>query len=149
MVATAFAAPATADIADQTPIQDSPKVAVSASVSTQSKTAVAANTDCSAKDKECWKGMIERYAKRYGVDSKLVVAVARCESELRTDVYGDHGLAYGIFQFHEETFNLFAREFHLEGLDYKNPEDSIKLAVLAFANGKEDHWSCYNKVASR
>ncbi|MES2953505.1 MAG: transglycosylase SLT domain-containing protein [Patescibacteria group bacterium] len=99
--------------------------------------------------REYWKGLIEQYAKRYGVDPKHAVAVAQCESELRPDVYGDHGLAYGIYQFHEQTFTLFAREFKLSGLDYTDPEDSIQLAMIAFANGKEGHWTCHAKVLKR
>ena len=39
--------------------------------------------------KACVKDLIEMYAKRYGTNVKLATDIARCESEFRTDVYGD------------------------------------------------------------
>ncbi len=122
------------------PLTDAPKVTATLA---QAK---AKDAGAACDSKECWKGLITQYARRYGVDPKLAVAVAQCESELRTDVYGDHGLAYGIYQFHENTFNLFAREFKLSGMRYSDPEDSIQLAMISLANGKGDHWSCYRKL---
>ncbi|MEK7192553.1 MAG: transglycosylase SLT domain-containing protein [Patescibacteria group bacterium] len=95
--------------------------------------------------KACVKDLIEMYAKRYGTNVKLATDIARCESEFRTDVYGDSGKAYGVFQFHKPTFDEFAKKFGDE-LDYKNTEDNIKLAVWALAHGKANHWSCYAKV---
>ncbi len=86
------------------------------------------------------------YAKRYGVDAKLAMKVAKCESEYRTNVYGDSGKAYGVYQFHKPTFELFAKAYGDESMDYKNPEHSIKLALLAISHGEGDHWTCYRKV---
>lgn len=86
------------------------------------------------------------YAKRYGVNPKLALKVAQCESELRTDVYGDSGKAYGVYQFHEPTFNMFAKAYGLEGMDYKNPEDAIQLAILALSHGEGSHWTCYRTL---
>lgn len=94
--------------------------------------------------RECIRKMIVHYASKYGVSPDLAVSVAECESHLRTNVYGDHGLAYGVFQFHEETFDLFAaEEFPAETLDYHDPEDAIKLAIVSIAHGRGDHWTCY------
>ncbi len=94
----------------------------------------------------CVKHLIAKYAKKYGVDKKLALDIAHCESSFRANVYGDGGRAFGTFQFHRATFDAFSKELG-EVLDYYDNEDNIKLAMWAFANNKEDHWSCYEKVA--
>ena len=96
--------------------------------------------------KACIKQLIDSYAKKYGVSKQLALDIAACESSFRANVYGDGGRAFGTYQFHRGTFEAFAKEFGA-ALDYYNNEDNIKLAMWAFANNKEDHWSCYEKVA--
>lgn len=96
--------------------------------------------------KECVLGWINIYSKRYGVNEKLAKSIARCESEFKADVYGDGGKAYGTFQFHKPTFELFAKKFGDENLDYLNPEHNVKLAIWALADGKGYHWTCYDKA---
>ncbi|MBI5138317.1 MAG: transglycosylase SLT domain-containing protein [Candidatus Vogelbacteria bacterium] len=82
----------------------------------------------------------------YGAEEKLALDIAFCESSFRANVYGDGGRAFGTFQFHRPTFERFSRLLG-EKLDYYNNEDNIRLGVWALANNKEDHWSCYEKVA--
>ncbi len=94
----------------------------------------------------CVKQLISKYSKKYGVDKKLALDIAACESSFRANVYGDGGRAFGTFQFHRPTFEAFAQKMG-EKLDYFNNEDNIKLAMWALANDKESHWSCYEKVA--
>lgn len=87
--------------------------------------------------------MIRHYASEFGVNPEKALAVAKCESNFKEDVYGDHGLAYGIYQFHVETFDRMAREFG-EPLNYFSTEDQIKLATWAFSKGYQNHWTCWN-----
>ena len=42
-----------------------------------------------AKAKLASRILLKMYAKRYGTNVKLATDIARCESEFRTDVYGD------------------------------------------------------------
>ncbi|MFA6006148.1 MAG: transglycosylase SLT domain-containing protein [Candidatus Paceibacterota bacterium] len=95
----------------------------------------------------CISALITAYAKKYGVSKKLALAIAQCESNIRGNVFGDNGKAYGTFQFHKPTFKEFSAKMG-EDLDYYNNEDSIKLAMWALANNKEYHWSCYDKVTN-
>ena len=97
-------------------------------------------------DAACVRELITLYAKRYGVNREIALLVARCESEFKTTAVGDGGKAYGVYQFHKPTFREFAAKSGEEGLEYKDPEDSIKLAMWAFSTGRADHWSCYGKV---
>ncbi len=104
--------------------------------------------ECSSKEKQCVINLIEKYSKEYNYPTQLAKDIAYCESEYKPTALGDSGKAYGIYQFHKNTFNLFSKEKG-EVLDYYNTEDNIKLAIWALANDKENHWTCYKKVASR
>lgn len=93
------------------------------------------------------KPLLERIADtelKYGIKKDVLKNVAYCESRLQNEGrYGDHGLAYGIFQFHRATFDLFVKLSGIEGLAYLNGDDQLELAGWAFSHGYEDHWSCY------
>ena len=94
---------------------------------------------------EIIKDLIKRYSAQYAVSPDEMTRVMMCESSGKADAIGDNGLAFGLFQFHENTFNLFSKEIG-EKLDWKNPEHQIKLASWSFANGKQGHWTCYRKT---
>lgn len=105
--------------------------------------------DRSCTSKECIKQLIEFYATLYGVKQDIALGIARCESEFRYDVKGDGGKAYGVYQFHKPTFEEFKVAFGDTSLDYKNPKDAIQLAMWAISQGKQNHWTCYEKVKSK
>ena len=106
-------------------------------------------TDPACTSKACVKALIEFYADMYGVDRKVALKVAECESEFKTTATGDSGKAYGVFQFHKPTFKEFAKEFGDESLEYKNTEHAIELAVWALAQGKGYHWTCYRNLPAK
>lgn len=87
------------------------------------------------------KDLIVKYAREYGVDLEMSLAIAKCESGFNPVIFGDNGLAYGTYQFHFSTFVAFAKEMG-EKMEYDSIVDNIKLANWAFANGKLRHWSC-------
>jgi len=91
-------------------------------------------------------GMIAYYSQVYGANSAELLNVAKCESGLRTNVYGDGGYAFGVMQFHEQTFDLWSKQFG-EELDYHSANDQIKLATWAFAQGNSYklHWTCFKR----
>lgn len=91
--------------------------------------------------------IIGYFADKYHVSKTKLTSVAKCESGLRHDgVYGDKGLAYGIFQFHEGTFNAFKKEMGLPQLSYTSKVDQIRVAAWAFSMGKAKHWTCARMV---
>lgn len=104
--------------------------------------------ECDAKERKCIEGLIEKYSEEFNYSEKMAKDIASCESDLRPNVYGDGGKAYGVYQFHKPTFIMFSKQKG-EKLDYYDTEDNIKLAIWALANNKENHWSCYKKVATK
>ena len=107
---------------------------------------VISTCDLNQKSKECVTELIKRYAELYDVSLALAMEVADCESDFRADIYGDSGKAYGIYQFHRPTFEMFSKKLG-EKLDYFDVEDNIRLAIWALANDRGHHWSCYRKAA--
>ena len=93
--------------------------------------------------------MVDFYAESYGANAVSMLATLQCESELKHDAHGDNGLAYGIAQFHEETFNWFKVEAGMPELDYRSKENQIELMAWAFANDYAPHWSCWRKYKAK
>lgn len=91
--------------------------------------------------------LIDNFATKYGVDKDMSLAIANCESQFRHSVYGDHGKAYSVYQFHRPTFDHFAKVMG-EKLNYDDPYDHIKLANWSFAQGNEylNDWTCAVKL---
>lgn len=104
--------------------------------------------DIDDKSKECVLELIKKYAKEYDFPENTALRVASCESEFKVNAVGDGGKAYGIYQFHKPTFDMFAKKFG-EKLDYYDTEHNIQLAIWALSNDKGHHWTCYRKIASK
>lgn len=79
----------------------------------------------------------------------MVAQVIACESEGNSQAVGDHGLAQGIAQFHEETFNRMKRMSGYYWLEYKNSLDQTLLLQWAIKNGHGAEWTCYRHLLSR
>ena len=56
---------------------------------------------------------IEKYCKKYGVDTNLVLAIVKAESNFKKDVVS-HAGAKGIMQLTDETFQFCAEKAELE-----------------------------------
>ena len=86
------------------------------------------------------------YANEYKVSPKTIRRVLKAESQLNCNPKGhnDGGLARGIAQFHEQTFDTFSKELG-EKLDYNSCSDQIKLMAFAFSKGERyrRHWTTY------
>lgn len=87
---------------------------------------------------------IEDYIKEKNV--RGLYETAKCESNFRETAVGDGGLAYGVMQFHEATFNWFKKLSGMTELEYRNSYDQVDLAVWAFQNNLNSHWSCWRKL---
>lgn len=80
-------------------------------------------------------------------DSQLLHKIIMCESgRHHKNVWGDGGQAYGIAQFHKETFYRFARQAHLQHMHWKSEADQIVLLNWALDNGHANSWTCYKMV---
>ncbi len=86
--------------------------------------------------------LVDVWAKEYDVSTSDMRAVIQCESGYIHDVYGDHNKAYGLLQFHKNTF-LWMSSLEKEKLNYTNPEHQIKLFAWALSTGLGKHWTCY------
>lgn len=73
------------------------------------------------------------------------IRVISCESGWIHESYGDNGKAYGLAQFHKDTFNWLAM---LKGgrLNYYNAQDQFDLLVWAIENNYGYLWTCYRKL---
>lgn len=84
-------------------------------------------------------------ANHFGIDAQRFVDVMRCESGLRADAVGDHGLAVGVAQFHPRTFQANALRYW--GYDIGDarldPMASATLAAWMWTQHQERQWSCY------
>ena len=94
---------------------------------------------------EAIKDLIRQYSALYAVSYEEMRRVMMCESSGKIDAVGDNGKAFGLFQFHENTFKMFAKDLG-EKLEWKNPEHQIKLASFAFSKGKQTHWTCWKNI---
>lgn len=90
------------------------------------------------------KEYIVKYAEIHHAPEKELMSVVKCESNFNPNAIGDGGKAKNIFQYHEETFNRYAKLYG-EKLDYNSYADQAKLTSWIFVNyPKEKHaWSCY------
>jgi hypothetical protein len=90
------------------------------------------------------KGVLNESVK-YG---KLIDCLIKCESGYDPNIKGDHNLAFGILQFHFETFKEYSDKYGLE-LDYKNPVHQIVLCDLMLQENFKNltrHWKKCSKV---
>lgn len=88
--------------------------------------------------------LIEKYGQS---QTELLKKVMMCESGGRRDVYGDGELAYGVFQFHQETFERYTKLYE-EELEYHSTTDQIKLASFIFNEYPKERkaWTCFMKI---
>lgn len=89
----------------------------------------------------------QHFAKQYGANYTEMDKVIICESNWRSDVYGDGGKAYSYAQFHKPTFERWTKEINKD-LSYSNPIDHLELMAYAFGQGVKykKHWTCYTKI---
>lgn len=91
------------------------------------------------------------YVMSYNDLDESFYRVAECESNFYYYAYGDYDRksktykAYGIFQFHKPTWNYFQKLSGLK-LNYYSTKDQIKMALWAWKNGKQNHWSCWLRL---
>ena len=90
---------------------------------------------------------VEFWAEHYNASEQEMKRVITCESGWQPEVKGDGGKAYSYAQFHEPTFNMWAKELNKD-LSYSNPDDHLELMAYAFSKGSsyKKHWTCWTKL---
>ena len=88
---------------------------------------------------DVWSAIWEA-SNKYGISFDVLYSLAICESSLNPNATGDHSLAFGLFQFHKPTFDLYC-----EGSRY-NMKDQSNCAAKMLSEGKEGHWTCYKRA---
>lgn len=72
-----------------------------------------------------------------------------CESNFVYWAFGDYSngkyLAYGIGQFHKDTWNLFNKIRNTK-LDYYSTKDQLDMMLWAWKNNRQNNWSCWNNI---
>lgn len=86
---------------------------------------------------------IREVAQKYLIDESSLMQTIKCESGFQhAGVFGDHGVAYGLAQFHKDTFDRFC-----DG-SYYSAKDQLICAAQMFRDGHQRHWSCWKKYFS-
>lgn len=76
--------------------------------------------------------------------------ITACESNNRPEAVGDGGRAYGVAQFHEQTFNWMRALAGKHNLSYKNEADQRWLLEWAIEHGYGNHWGrCYKRAVKK
>jgi hypothetical protein len=74
--------------------------------------------------------------------NRTINCIISKESSWNPYAIGDNGKAYGLAQFHKETFDMFSKKYGIS-LDYYNSKDQIILLILMFNDGYGYHWTAY------
>lgn len=83
---------------------------------------------------------IEKAAKKYDVDEKVMLALAKCESQMGKMMVGDHGQSYGLFQIHLGYHPEITKE---QAMDF---EWSAEWTAKQIKAGRINLWSCAKKI---
>lgn len=82
-------------------------------------------------------------------DINLVINILECESSGKHDAVGDGGIAYGIAQFHKDTFYEFAALMGMQPADWHNSIHQLRVMNWALDHGYGGRWSCYRKLMKK
>ena len=97
------------------------------------------------------KDIIIYHAQEQEVSSDFMLKLAFCESSFRYNAKGDFykgkPSAYGIFQYHKQTFDRYSKMYG-QKLDYYSSEDQAKLTAWIMKNHPEEMsaWACTDKI---
>lgn len=76
---------------------------------------------------------VEKYAKQYNIDEKLIYAIIKNESNFNKDAISPVG-AKGLMQVMEGTAYDVAKELEVNNYDLLLPEDNIKIGIKYFSD---------------
>lgn len=76
---------------------------------------------------------VEKYAKLYNLDEKLIYAIIKNESNFNKDAISPVG-AVGLMQIMESTADDVAKQLNFYSYDLHSPEDNIKIGAKYFSD---------------
>ena len=88
----------------------------------------------------------------HAADFKLMLAIMKCESSYRFEVWGDDRKSYGIAQFRQSTFYEFAgmsikeKSWPFGQPNWKNMQHQVFLLEWGLNHGYGRRWTCYRKI---
>lgn len=82
------------------------------------------------------KQAISEVANKYGIKDAGLSRLIECESNFKTEIYGDNGKAFSLMQFHKPTFETFC-----DG-NYYSAKDQIICGSKMIKNNLGSHWTC-------
>lgn len=94
--------------------------------------------------------VIRALAPLYGVDPEYAVEIARLESGFRPRVYGDGGLALGLWQWHYPSWQHVRKRMGLPTDDLRDDVfESTITALYAIGKLKLERWWSTSEIAKR
>lgn len=88
---------------------------------------------------------IDKFSAEYNVPKAWLVNLATCESSYGTNLTGDNGHAYGVYQYWIPTWLDFERMFNID-LNRNSQYDQVKMTAIALSKGYGYRWSCDYKT---
>ena len=80
-------------------------------------------------------------ARRWGLDERVLLRIAWCESRFNPNARGAAGLA-GVFQFAPITWGWVAERAGYPGASPYNPQANIEAAAYLYKTEGPKHWGC-------
>lgn len=92
--------------------------------------------------KNTTKELVTKYAQVYNVNSKVMLAMMRCESSGNQSAIGDGGRAKGIYQYHTGTWERIEDKLGKD-MDINSEHDQIHMTAYALSQGMGSQWTSY------
>lgn len=92
--------------------------------------------------KNTTKELVTKYAQVYNVNSKVMLAMMRCESSGNQSAIGDGGRAKGIYQYHTGTWERIEDKLGKD-MDINSEHDQVHMTAYALSQGMGSQWTSY------
>lgn len=92
--------------------------------------------------KNTTKELVTKYAQVYNVNSKIMLAMMRCESSGNQSAIGDGGRAKGLYQYHTGTWERIEKKLDKD-MDINSEHDQIHMTAYALSQGMGSQWTSY------
>lgn len=95
--------------------------------------------------KSTTKELIKKYAEVYNVNDKVMLAMMNCESSGNQSAIGDGGRAYGIYQYHNGTWERLEDKIGKD-MDITSEHDQVQMTAYALSQGMGSQWTSYRSI---
>lgn len=95
--------------------------------------------------KNTTKELVTKYAQVYNVNSKVMLAMMRCESSGNQSAIGDGGRAKGLYQYHTGTWERIENKLGKD-MDINSEHDQVHMTAYALSQGMGSQWTSYRAI---